>query len=371
MRIGIDICDLSSGIVGVGSVILNQIRNLALIDSDNDFFLYQSDDKEYVPARNFITRKAYLPTYSYKREQLFFSARTFLDRLDVFHAPIHLPPKYIPKKTKVVMTVHDLHAEKDQDGLYPIAMREYFIPKRVRAIEKADAVIVHTEKVKNDVMEHCDISSDKIHVFPLGIKEEFRTEYAHDDLLSVKKKYKLPDKYILYVGSIESWKRPSFLIEAFNKYKKANDSDVQLVLVGRRGSSKKECAAVESAAKENSDIHWYEKVDDSDLPLFYRNAEMFVSASVREGVGMIFLEAMASGIPVVGSNTSAIPETIGEAGLLFEKDSTEDLVDKIRDVLHDVSLRNDLIKKGLERAELFSWKKYAESILGLYKSLCS
>ena len=367
MRVGIDITDLATGIVGVGSVILNQLCYLNQHDIKNEYFLYQNDEKDYCSGVNFHKRRACLPSYAYLREQVYFSSRAVIDNLDIFHAPIHLPPKILSSRTKVVMTVHDLHVELDKNGMYSDSMRKYFVPRRVKAISDADAVIVHSNKVKNDVLSLCGISKEKIHCFPLGIKQEFLKKFSNEDLINIRHKYNLPEKYILFVGSVEPWKRCSFLIEAFKKFR--NKNNINLVIIGRKGGSNKECDFVEAAVNNNADIHWLESVASEDLPLIYKNALLFTSASIFEGVGMIFLEAMAQGIPVIGANAAAIPETIGDAGLIFNPDDVDDLVNKFNLVLENDLMYDDLSDKALRRSTKFSWDDYGKNIFQLYEKM--
>lgn len=369
MRVGIDICDLASGIVGVGSVIVNTLRYLDTHDVENQYFLYQNDDVVYSKGNNFIYRKAQLPQYAYWYEQLFFTGRCVFDNLDVFHAPIHIPPFFKPHKTKVVFSVQDLHVELDAEN-YPAAMQNYFVSHRLKAIEKADAVIVNTNQVRDDVLRLSAVSPERVHVLPLGVKEDFLLSYDDQVKEQHRQKYGLPEKYILYVGSVEPWKRVPFLLEVFRELVQAIDESIALVIVGRRGCSARDNQLIADAARDHDDVFWFDAVGQDDLPCFYANAAVFCSASIREGFGLIFLEAMAQGVPVVGADATSVTETVGTAGLLCSCDDREAFVAALRKLLENTSVYQDMQEKGRQWIQKYSWDAYGKAVHQLYESLC-
>ena len=174
MRIGIDITDLATGIVGVGTVIINMIRYYERHDTANTYFLYQNDTRDYVRATHMKKRLVGIPHYAFAKEQLYFAGRTVIDQLDIFHAPIHMPPFLHRPRTKIVITVHDVHIELDEHThYYPVAMRNYFLAHRKDAVENAHAVIVHSQQVRNDLLRLFHIVPERIHHIPIGIKREF------------------------------------------------------------------------------------------------------------------------------------------------------------------------------------------------------
>ena len=366
MRIGIDITDLTAGIVGVGTTILNMIRSMVALDHDDTFIVYQNDDEDYCVGNNIIRRRAQLPLYRYYQEQVYFGARSWLDNLDVFHAPIHLPPVCHSPKTKIVMTVFDLHTEIDPER-YPPGMKEYFIPRRARAIERADAVIVHADAVRSDVCRLCNINEEKIHVLYLGVDERFRQQYSDEQCAALRNKYQLPERFILFVGSIEPWKRVPLLIETYLRYRQESNDDIHLVIVGRRGWNTDEIARVEEFVDTYGSVHWYNAVSPEDLPLFYQMATVFASASIREGFGLIFIESMMMGAPVVGISGGVIPEIVGDAGILCDADDQDGFVQGLHTLLHDKETYQAFQEKGRTWAKRYSWDAYARGVLGVYK----
>ena len=368
MRIGIDVRDLGTGVVGVGNVMLHLLRSLESNDHENEYVLYQYANDQYCHAPNFKRAMTSLGPYAFLREQIYFSAKSYLDKLDLFHAPIHLPPFNPSGRTKVVFTVHDLHSELDAP-LFPKQMNAYFQNRRIQAIRKADHVIVHSDYVRQKVLELSQISEKKISMIPLGISESFKKTFSREELSEIRKKYRLPERFILYVGSIEPWKRVPFLINAFLDYKKESRDAIDLVLIGRPGWRKEEWSQLETLRAERSDIHWLGYVQQEDLPAIYQLGTLFCSASIWEGFGLIFLEAMATGLPVIGANHSAIPEIVGDAGLLFDATSQEDLKAQFRNLLSDEKLVEQVKEKGKGRIKQFDWEQYGRNVHRIYMSL--
>ncbi len=369
MRIGIDACDLATGVVGVGTVIERLLRYLDKSDQKNDYFIYQNDNKDYCVSANFYKRFANLKLYQYWSEQIYFSARSYLDKLDVFHAPIHLPPKFKLRKTKVVLTVHDLHVELDP-GRYPLDMREYFGNRRIEAINSADAIVLHSDCVKEDVLSLCNIEESKIHKVLVGVKEEYLEKKDKDEIARIKQKYGLPDEFVLYVGSVEPWKRVSFLTKSFLNYKsKYNDNSLNLVVVGRSGCNATENEEVRKIAEDNEAVSWLGFVEQNDLPAIYQASQIFATGSIREGFGSIFVEAMASEKPIVAPKAAAIPETIGDAGLLYEADSIDQFCDTINILRSNSGEYERIQSNARERIKLFSWDEYGKSMQHIYEGL--
>ncbi len=368
MNIGIDITDLSNGVVGVGVVIENMLDYFSENGSGHNFFLYQNGMRDYFRGRSCVKRNLNLKLYDYAKEQILFGALTYIDKLDIFHAPIHLPPKIYNRKTKIVMTIHDFHIETDRE-LYHAEMVRYFYPKRLEAVKRADKVIVHTGYVRDKVLEFTGIDENKIALIPNSVKREYVVEYSDKQKEEIKCKYNLPDKFILYVGSIEPWKRVSFLIKAFKKFKSGRNSDYSLVIAGRPGGSEWENKFVRESSEKNEDILWLGYVEQPDLPLIYKSAELFCSASLLEGFGIIFAEAIVSGLPIVAVKSTAIPSVVRDGGILVEKDDLAGFSEAIDRILFDNTLRNSIMANVEKLKEIYACDIYGETVLKIYESL--
>lgn len=369
MRIGIDVRDLASGVVGVGTTIMDLLSCCNSSDVQHTYYLYQHSDEVLGSSQSF--RKVCVPIapYQYCKEQVYFSARCVIDALDIFHAPIHVPPRHVPAKTKVVFTVHDMHSELDGQ-LFPPIMNAYFKNRRKKAIESADAVVVHSAFVKKVVLEQCAVREEKLHLIPLTVPKGFLNGVGDEDTCSrVREHYALPERFVLYVGSIEPWKQVPLLIARFQEYKKKYEDDLHLVLVGRDGWQGGVNEEVRNRVSEDRHVHWLHYVSKDDLPTIYQLATVFASASKWEGFGLIFLEAMAYGKPIIAANRSAIPEVVGDAGILFDPDMGGDFAEKLATVLDDRVIYDAMLANGKKRIAAMGAETYGKQVLDLYERL--
>ncbi|MFC1809221.1 glycosyltransferase family 4 protein [Candidatus Omnitrophota bacterium] len=368
MRIGIDIRDLAFPIVGVGNATLQLLDYIDRQNEHEKCILYQYSTNQYCKSNSSIRKVAPISPYSYLREQIYFSARTVLDKLNIFHAPIHLPPFHFSKKTKIVFTVHDLHSELDQT-YFPPDMNKYFQGRRQRAIQIADAVIVHSKFVQEKVCEIGKVNANKVHVVPLSIPATFKRVINEESIETIKRKYSLPDRYVLFVGSIEPWKNVQMLIKAFLSYKSKTNDDIHLIIAGRDGWNKEVCSFMKHSVDASPFVRWLDYVPSHDLPEIYKCATLFASASLWEGFGIVFLEAMEYGIPIIAANHAAIPEVVGNAGVLFDILLPEDLEEKLSYVLKNNSVLERLSQAGKKRFASFEKRDYGKAIYDIYKDL--
>lgn len=251
----------------------------------------------------------------------------------------------VPKKPKgpVMVYVYDMIHELFGGGVKSIAFKK-------RALDKADLIIAISQSTKNDVLKlYPSIRPDKIAVVYLGVSEVFFQK--HD----VPKEARRP--YVLYVGPRNyAYKNFDLLLDIFIEKKYFIDFD--LILVG-------------GEEKLPGNETWLRRVvcDDRGLAELYAGATAFVYPSLYEGFGLPPLEAMASGCPVLASNTSSMPEVIAGAGLLFDPKDKKDFTSKLENILQDKQLQAELREKGRERAKQFTWQKTAEAMRQEYLKL--
>ncbi|PNX48592.1 MAG: hypothetical protein BV457_01160 [Thermoplasmata archaeon M9B1D] len=275
--------------------------------------------------------------------------------IDIFHGLGHYIPTYNKGKYKSIMTVYDVCPfllpetySKDVADYY-----NYIFPKR---LEKADKIITISKNTKKDLVNYFNIDKDKIEVIYLGVEKKY--SYSN----KIKK-----NKYILSVGTLQPRKNFVNLIKAFSLIK--NNFEHKLVIVGKKGSDY--INILEEIKKHNLEnrvfIQGY--ISDKQLIEIYKSADLFVFPSLYEGFGLPPLEAMACGIPVIASNTSSLPEVIGDAGIMIDPKNVNDIADAIKKILNSEKLKNDLILKGLERTKMFEWKNTSNKILKIYEDI--
>ena len=176
----------------------------------------------------------------------------------------------------------------------------------------------------------------------------------------IRKKHGVNDKYVLFVGTLQPRKNIARLIEAFSKL---NKSDLNLVIVGKKGWKFEEILAAPEKFGVGNKVKFLDSVTDEDLPAFYKNAICFVLPSLYEGFGLPVLEAMQYGCPVIASNVSSLPEAGGNAALYVDPLDAGDIAKKLELMINDNDLRQKFIKRGYVQVKKFSWEKTARETL--------
>jgi glycosyltransferase involved in cell wall biosynthesis len=294
--------------------------------------------------------------------------RAGFDRLlpgaDLFHATEHLllPLRSIP----TVLTVHDLIFRHLPEHHKPLN-RWYLSLTMPLYCRRADHIIAVSEHSKRDLISAYGIAAEKITVVYEAAAPGFCPQ-SPQTVASVRAHYDLPERYLLFVGTIEPRKNLTRLLAAFEAVYADGLAD-GLVIVGKRGWLYGDFFArlEESPAREAILLPGY--VPDDDLPAFYAGAQALILPSVYEGFGLPVLEAMACGTPAVASNASSIPEIGGDAALYFDPLNVEEIIDAIRRLLGDDDLRDTLRERGLTQAARFSWQRAADETQAVYDAL--
>lgn len=269
----------------------------------------------------------------------------------------HIPPE------KTIINCHDLIPwVYDQD-------RSQRWRSNLMGMKRAGKIITVSQFSKEEITSHLDYPEEDIQVIPDAVdhahfhpqvKPRNRTRWGGVE----------SDRYLLYVGSETPRMNLEVLLEALAKLKNLIPG-IKLLKIGEAQSY----GAREILLKKvkdlelEKDVIFLGYVAEEDLPGFYRTAEVLVYPCLYAGFGLPPLEAMASGTPVVTSNTTSLPEVVGDAGLMFNPQGVDELVTKLYEVLTYQDLRDKIVKRGLERARIFSWEESAEKTLKLYKLL--
>jgi glycosyltransferase involved in cell wall biosynthesis len=284
-------------------------------------------------------------------------------RSSVVHGPNYFLPPAAPRG---VITVHDLSVLRYPET-HPAERVRAFERQFASSLERTAHIITDTETVRGEVIEAFSIPADKISAVPLGVDERFRplTELARTGALE---NWGLTaGSYGLCVSTLEPRKKVAELLSAWRRLPGPLRGGFPLVLAGGRGWLNDDLRhEVESAASEG----WLRPmgfVDEALLPELYAGAGLFLYPSIYEGFGLPPLEAMASGVPVVVSNRSCLPEVCGDAARYVEPDDTDGFASAIEESFSDAQWRQETALRGLERARRFTWAGCVDGTVSVYR----
>ncbi len=281
----------------------------------------------------------------------------FAGRCDLYHFPNFVIPPL--KKGKAVVTVHDLSFRRFPE--YTEARNLKRLKNRfLWTLKRADAVIAISEFTKRELIELYGVPPDRVTVIHLGVSSPGGVVFSRP----------IPPRYFLFVGTVEPRKNLGTLLDAWRIAKsRAPDWPFKILIAGGHGWNCESAGAQARRRGIEADLVALDYVPHEGLPALYRNAEALVFPSLYEGFGLPPLEAMACGTPVIASTAPALPEVIGDAGLMCDPQDAEEIARAMMRIGDDRQLRDSLVARGFERIKLFSWRKTAEETLALYRKL--
>lgn len=335
LRVGFDISQISHQ-GGVATYTRNLTDELAKLPDLEMVYFYSSLRKPYKGKLKNVKNYRLPPTLF---EVLFNRIRNvpiekFIGSIDVFHSSDWVQP---PSKAKKVTTIHDVVALKYPQWSHPKIMAVH--KRRLQIIEKEiDIVISVSQATKKDLMETSSIPEEKIKVIYEGPSAAF-TVQPKVKIETFRKKYHLPQKFVLAIGGVGERRNLKRIKEAAGNY--------DLVIAGQT-------------------IPW---LSLEELELLYQSATVLVYASLYEGFGLPILDAYLCGLPVITSNISSMPEVGGDACFYVDPLNTDAIAKKIKIVMEDKSVGQELVRKGFARAKKFSWQKTALETAEIYRRL--
>ena len=364
MRIGFDARALSVRSSGIRTYTYELLRGLAEVDADNEYVLYGlprgskptglpsrfSEDSRLLPARHLTDR---LVIAGQGRS------------LDLYHGTNYAAPQWSSFPT--VLTVHDLTVylfPENHPRLRRVAHR--FLPRLCR---NAAYLIADSENTRRDLVRCYGISPEQVGVVHLAAGPEFQPMKWSPDFDRVRSRYRLPDEFVLYFGTLDRRKNLPLLIRAIGELHRRGVPRT-LVIAGVGESSV--LADLHTLTRDlglmpGEDIVFTGIIEESDVPILYNLCDLFVYPSSYEGFGLPPLEAMATGSPVVVSNASSFPELYEGKAVLVELGSAEALAEAIDDISRDEAKRKFLVDRGLEFARSRSWVDVARETLDVYQ----
>jgi glycosyltransferase involved in cell wall biosynthesis len=357
MHIAIDARIINSG---TGTYVAKLLEYLQQVDSSNQYtVLLRAKDKDYwkPSGSNFSTLVADFDNYSFAEQMGY---KKFLDELHPDLVHFCMPQQPIFYKGKRVTTMHDmtlLHTYNSDKNWVIFHLKQVvgrYVFKRVGVI--SDHIIAISENTKREYQAFSHIPDDKISVIYEAAEAKPTTLRPYEELPF--------SEFILYVGQQPDYKNIRRLIQAHQKILEEKP-ELGLVLVGRMNP---DTAANKAWAEKQGfkNVHFTGFIEDEERDWLFTRARAYVFASLMEGFGLPPLEAMAYGTPVVSSNTSCMPEILGDAAMYFNPLDIDDIARKTLAVINDESLRQAMIERGYKQVKKYSWRRMAEETHAVY-----
>lgn len=380
MRIGIDIRSLAAGRrTGVEEYTIGILRELFRLGGEHEYVLFFNawgkgePDLSWAQGFPHVSVKRFRIPNKLLNLSLWYFRRPLLDRLvggaDIFFMP-NLNFAAFSKEVKLIVTAHDLSFEFFPETFFWKQRLWHYAVNFRALLRRADSIIAVSKSTKDDLITRYHVSEPKIHVIHSGIDERFVPMDRNDlVLLAVQEKYRLPYRFILYLGTIEPRKNLGALLAAFEALQRADVGDefskYELVLAGRPGWKYDELFRAIERSPVRDKIRLIGFVDDADKPALYNLASVFVYPSLYEGFGFPPLEALASGVPVIASHSASLPEVVGEAGVLIDPYRPDEILQALRGVLGDKAYQAKLRERSLAKRRYFTWYQAGQSFLGI------
>jgi len=378
MKVLLGATSLSGPLTGIGQYTYFLCEELRKLDQDVTLFYGHRWGSELpVPAAGGgtsrrssgvnVRRLVRSVPFSYKAAALMrgaaFRAWRLRNEADVYHEPNFIPHRF---DGPTVITVHDLSVIRFPE-MHPPARIRAIGNKLKHAIARADRVITVSDFVRTEVLEHFDCAPEKVVAVHNGVSSGFHPRTEADcsaRLAATGLKY---GSYVLSVGTFEPRKNLGRLAQAWLQLPADIRREYPLVLAGARGWGEGEFAKALSRLEQEGSLVKLDYVDSELLHVLYAGARLFIYPSLYEGFGLPVLEAMASGVPVICSNVSSLPEVADGAAVLVDPHSSGEMAHAAEALLADKDTTGRMTATGLMRAAELAWKRTAAKTLDVYR----
>ncbi len=282
---------------------------------------------------------------------------------DVLHVPGFDAPFWKP--CPVVLTVHDLIGVLFPNN-FPPAARFYWSRWLPASVRNATHVVADSEHTRHDLINLLGVHESRVTVVPLAAGAQYRPVLDPAAVQAVRHRYTLPQRFILFVGTVEPRKGLDTLVDAFARVRGTYE-DIGLVIAGKRGWYTARLFADIGRLGLAETVIFTDYVRDEDLPALYCAADVLALPSRYEGFGLTVLEAMACGTPVVCSNSSSLPEVAGDAAIMVPPGEPDSLAEGLSQALASEDMRRCMRERGIAQAARFSWLETARRTLSVYE----
>jgi glycosyltransferase involved in cell wall biosynthesis len=338
------------------------ILHLARLNTGDNFTLYlRTQPQEWfsVLPSNFKVKVIPFPKFW---TQVRLSWEMLWHAPDLLFIPASALPLFHPRRS--VVTIHDTAWVNYPEAFTPF-MRRYLHWSTKFAVRSAFRVIAVSEATRQDLIKYYKVAPEKVAVVPHGYEVP---PAINENVLSAEVAAKLPEKYVLFLSTLQPRKNVIGLIEAFAEMKRENpELPHKLVIVGKPGW--KFGPILEKIEQHRDIVIYLNHISDSDRWPVYRKADLFVHPSFYEGFGMWLLEAFACGTPAAVSNISSLPEVGGDAALYFDPHNRNEIKNTMLKILTNPALAAELVARGRQRVQLYSWERCAKETMNVFKNV--
>ena len=374
MKIGIEVQRLfRRKKFGIEVSAIQLIKKLQELNPSTEFIIYARNDadKKCLETNGKLKIKTLAGKLFVDFEQMFLPIAAKTDRVDILHCTGNTRPYF--SGVPIVQTLHDvifMDPISSQDTLYQQFGNHYRRRLVPLVTPKSEQVITVSHYEKERILQRVKINEKKIKVVYNGI-DESRFRIIDDPMAdyAVRNKYKLPPRFILFLGNTAARKNALRVLDAYTQYASQHENPLPVVTPGLSTTFiSDQLTAIRQIDKiKNFITPGY--IADEDLPGLYNAATIFLYPSLSEGFGMPLVEAMACGTPVITSSISCLPEIAGKAGVLVDPTRTDVIADAITKMATNETYRLDKVGEGLDNARRFSWKNTAEEVYEIYQQV--
>lgn len=375
VRVGINAVPLLSPLTGVGQYTYRLITELQHLLPNKPWLFYGTSWQQEIRTEaalgarglNNAIKKLFPHPHLVARflKQTRFSSGASEHRINLYHEPAYLAYRF---RGPSVVTVHDISWIRHPE-MHPAERVREMNRVMPRVIKHASHIIVDSDFVREEVMSYYGVAPERVTTVLLGAAPEFRPLDAAQCASALGKFELQHGRYLLAVGTLEPRKNLATVIAAFAQLPDALRQRYPLVIVGMNGWGMESFSDSLRHMIAKGEVRLLGYVAQKDLPALYSGARMFVYPSLYEGFGLPPLEAMASGTPVIASHRASLPEVVGSAGLLVEPLDDGTIAQHMRALIEDEALHARLRMAGCERARTFTWSRFAQETLSVYKKV--
>lgn len=359
---------------GMDFVALELVKNIQHLDSENEYFVFVKPDEDIClqPSGNMrIVELGGGPYPTWEQHALPHAVKKY--KCDLLHCTSNTAPIYNP--APMIVTLHDIFYLENvslfNKGFstyqkFGNMYRRYIVPAIVK---KAKRVITVSNSEKKRIINYFHLRDDQVSVVYNGVSLNFKPVTDLKTLDEIRAKYSLPEKFIFFLGNTDPKKNTKGVVTAFSRYVGEATNPIPLVIVDYPQEDLERILMEIQNPDLVHHIHRLDYIKNTDLPVIYTMAAVFLYPSFRESFGIPILEAMACGTPVITSNVFSMPEVAGDAAVLIDPSNPDYLAQAMQKVLADQEFSKAIAAKGFEQSTRFSWAKMAIDYMEIYKEI--